>query len=243
LRFEVLTLFPEAFPGPLSAGVVGKALQEGAQVQLHVHNLRDWAGDRHRQVDDIPYGGGAGMVLKPEPVFKAVRELKDKTGGVCVLLTPQGRVLDQELARELAQFDSLILVAGRYEGFDERIRSVVEYEVSIGDYVLSGGELASMVLIEVVARLVPGVLGDEESAANDTFSRGLLEYPQYTRPADFEGSKVPEVLLSGNHEEIRRWREQAALERTRSRRPDLYARLAPAGEPALMSERPLNKES
>ena len=226
-RFEVVTLFPEAFPGVLGVGVVGRAIQQGV-VEVNAHNLRDFAGNRHRQVDDIPYGGGPGMVLKPEPVFAAVREIRaraEASGGAappCVLLSPQGRPLDNDLAQELAGQPALVLVAGRYEGFDERIRTgLADYEVSIGDYVLSGGELAAMVLIEVVARHVPGVLGDEDSAASDSFSEGLLEHPQYTRPAEFEGRVVPEVLLSGNHELIRQWRQEMALERTRQRRPEL----------------------
>ena len=228
LRFDVVTLFPEAFPGPLSVGVVGRALQQGT-IELDAHNLRDFTDDRHRQVDDTPYGGGPGMVLKPEPVFAAVRAIREQAAmaGVegnlpCVLLTPQGRPLDHDLAVELSQQPGLILVSGRYEGFDERIRvGLADHEVSIGDYVLSGGELAAMVVVEVVARHVPGVLGDEDSASSDSFSDGLLEHPQYTRPAEFEGQKVPDVLLSGNHELIRQWRHEMALERTRRQRPEL----------------------
>jgi tRNA (guanine37-N1)-methyltransferase len=221
LRFDVVTLFPDIFPGPMAAGVLGRALA-GGLVSIETHDLRAYAGDKHRQVDDIPYGGGPGMVLKPEPIFKAIREIRGSTVAPCVLLTPQGRRLDQEMAVELATHPRLILVAGRYEGFDERVRThLADYEVSIGDYVLSGGELAAMVLIEVVARHVPGVLGHEDSASNDSFSSGLLEHPQYTRPAEFEGDRVPDVLLSGNHELIRRWRAEAALERTRKRRPEL----------------------
>jgi tRNA (guanine37-N1)-methyltransferase len=228
LRFDVVTLFPEAFPGPLSVGVVGRALQQGT-IELDAHNLRDFTDDRHRQVDDTPYGGGPGMVLKPEPVFAAVRSIREQAAiaGVegnlpCVLLTPQGRPLDHDLAVELSQQPGLILVSGRYEGFDERIRvGLADHEVSIGDYVLSGGELAAMIVVEVVARHVRGVLGDEDSASSDSFSDGLLEHPQYTRPAEFEGQKVPDVLLSGNHELIRQWRHEMALERTRRQRPEL----------------------
>jgi tRNA (guanine37-N1)-methyltransferase len=219
--FDVVTLFPDLFPGPLGAGVVGLAVTSGV-ITVNAHDLRSFAGDKHRQVDDIPYGGGPGMVLKPEPIFKAVRHLQQSGDAPCVLLTPQGRTLDQALATELAGEPRLILVAGRYEGFDERIRTrLADFEVSIGDYVLSGGELAAMVLVEVVARHVPGVLGDETSATSDSFSEGLLEHPQYTRPVDFEGQRVPEVLLSGNHEMIRRWRAEMATERTRARRPEL----------------------
>jgi tRNA (guanine37-N1)-methyltransferase len=219
--FDVVTLFPDVFPGPLGAGVVGRAIERGL-LQVDAHDLRESAGDKHRQVDDIPYGGGPGMVLKPEPIFKAVRQLQQAGPVPCVVLTPQGRLLDQQLAAEFAALPRLVLVAGRYEGFDERVRTgLADYEVSIGDYILSGGELAAMVLIEVVARYVPGVLGDDTSAASDSFSRGLLEHPQYTRPVDFEGQRVPEVLLSGNHEMIRKWRAEMATERTRTRRPEL----------------------
>jgi tRNA (guanine37-N1)-methyltransferase len=220
VKFEIVTLFPAVFPGPLGAGVVGRAIDRGL-LQVEAHDLRESAGDKHRQVDDIPYGGGPGMVLKPEPIFKAVRELQEGDPAPCLLLTPQGRLLDQQLAAELAAKPRLILVAGRYEGFDERVRGLADYEVSIGDYILSGGELAAMVLIEVVARYVPGVLGDETSADSDSFSGGLLEHPQYTRPVEFEGQRVPEVLLSGNHEMIRKWRAEMATERTRARRPEL----------------------
>ncbi len=220
--FDVVTLFPGVFPGPLAAGVVGRAIDRGL-LQVHAHDLRESAGDRHRQVDDIPYGGGPGMVLKPEPIFKAVRQLREAGPAPCLLLTPQGRLLDQRLAAELAVIPRVVLVSGRYEGFDERIRAgLADYEVSIGDYILSGGELAAMVLIEVVSRYVPGVLGDETSADSDSFSAGLLEHPQYTRPVEFEGQRVPEVLLSGNHEMIQKWRAQMATERTRTRRPELF---------------------
>jgi tRNA (guanine37-N1)-methyltransferase len=219
--FDVVTLFPGVFPGPLAAGVVGRAIERGL-LQVNAHDLRESAGDKHRQVDDIPYGGGPGMVLKPEPIFSAVRRLQVSEPAPCLLLTPQGRPLHQRLAAELAAQPRLILVAGRYEGFDERVRTgLADYEVSIGDYVLSGGELAAMVLIEVVARYVPGVLGDDTSAETDSFSDGLLEHPQYTRPVEFEGQRVPDVLLSGNHEMIRRWRAEMAKERTRKRRPEL----------------------
>jgi len=221
VRFDVITLFPNLFPGPLGAGVVGRAIERGTLV-LQAHDLRAFAGDKHRQVDDIPYGGGPGMVLKPEPIFKAVREVRGASQAPCVLLTPQGRKLDQPLATTLAQEPRLILVAGRYEGFDERVRTgLADYEVSIGDYILSGGELAAMILVEVVSRHVRGVLGDEESAGRDSFSEGLLEHPQYTRPAEFEGQRVPDVLMSGNHELIRQWRAEMALDRTRKRRPEL----------------------
>ena len=217
--FEVLTLFPEMFPGPLSAGVTGRGLVSGL-VTLRVHNLRDYTHDRHRQVDDVPYGGGAGMVLKPEPIFEAVRARTGK--GPVILLTPQGKLLNQAVVRELASHDDLYLICGRYEGVDERVAAhLVDREISIGDYVLTGGELPAMVLIDAVSRLVTGVLGSEESPKDESFDQHLLEYPHYTRPAEFEVHAVPEVLRSGHHAEIERWRRAQAAERTRRRRPDL----------------------
>lgn len=216
---EVLTLFPEMFPGPLSAGVTGRGLA-GGLVTLRVHNLRDYTHDRHRQVDDVPYGGGAGMVLKPEPIFEAVRARTGK--GPVILLTPQGELLNQRMVRELAGHDDLYLICGRYEGVDERVAThLVDREISIGDYVLTGGELPAMVLIDAVSRLVTGVLGSEESPKDESFDQHLLEYPHYTRPPEFEGHPVPEVLRSGHHAEIERWRRAQAAERTRRRRPDL----------------------
>jgi tRNA (guanine37-N1)-methyltransferase len=219
---EVLTLFPEMFPGPLNAGVTGRGLAAGI-VTLRVHNLRDYTHDRHRQVDDVPYGGGAGMVLKPEPIFEAVRARAGK--GPVILLTPQGALLNQGLVRELAGHDDLYLICGRYEGVDERVAThLVDKEISIGDYVLTGGELPAMVVIDAVSRLVAGVLGSEESPKDESFDQHLLEYPHYTRPAEFEGLPVPEVLRSGHHAEIERWRRAQAAERTRRRRPDLLDR-------------------
>ena len=219
---EILTIFPEMFPGPLSAGVTGRGLASGL-VKLSVHNLRDYTHDRHRQVDDVPYGGGAGMVLKPEPIFEAVRARAGK--GPVILLTPQGELLNQGLVRELARQDDLYLICGRYEGVDERVAThLVDKEISIGDYVLTGGELPAMVVIDAVSRLVAGVLGSEESPKDESFDQHLLEYPHYTRPAEFEGHPVPEVLRSGHHAEIERWRRAQAAERTRRRRPDLLDR-------------------
>ena len=219
---EILTLFPEMFPGPLSAGVTGRGLASGL-VTLRLHNLRDYTHDRHRQVDDVPYGGGAGMVLKPEPIFEAVRARAGK--GPVILLTPQGELLNQGLVRELAGHDDLYLICGRYEGVDERVAThLVDKEISIGDYVLTGGELPAMVVIDAVSRLVAGVLGSDESPKDESFDRHLLEYPHYTRPAEFEGHPVPEVLRSGHHAEIERWRRAQAAERTRRRRPDLLDR-------------------
>lgn len=219
---EVLTLFPELFPGPLTSGVTGRGLAAGL-VMLRTHNLRDYTHDRHRQVDDIPYGGGAGMVLKPEPIFEAVRAREGK--GPVILLSPQGELLTQQLVRDLARHDDLYLICGRYEGVDERVAAnLVDREISIGDYVLTGGELPAMVLIDAVSRLVAGVLGSEESPKDESFAEHLLEYPHYTRPAVFEGHAVPDVLLSGHHAEIERWRHTQAADRTRKRRPDLLGR-------------------
>lgn len=217
--FEVLTLFPGLFPGPLTSGVTGRGMAAGL-ISLRIHNLRDYAHDRHRQVDDVPYGGGAGMVLKPEPIFEAVRA-REGTGPV-ILLSPQGERLNQGIVRGLATNHDLYLICGRYEGVDERVAAhVVDRELSIGDYVLTGGELPAMVLIDAVSRLVAGVLGSGESPKDESFGEHLLEYPHYTRPADFEGHKVPDILLSGHHAEIERWRREQAAERTRRRRPDL----------------------
>lgn len=217
--FEVLTLFPGLFPGPLTSGVTGRGMAAGL-ISLRIHNLRDFTHDRHRQVDDVPYGGGAGMVLKPEPIFEAVRAREGK--GPVILLSPQGQLLNQALVREFATHQDLYLVCGRYEGVDERVSAhLVDLEVSIGDYVLTGGELPAMVLIDAVSRLVAGVLGSEQSPKDESFAEHLLEYPHYTRPAIFEGHAVPDVLLSGHHAEIERWRREQAAERTRHRRPDL----------------------
>lgn len=224
MRIDVFTIFPEILEGPLRASLLGKAIASGT-VDIRVHDLRDFATDRHRQVDDESYGGGPGMVMKPEPVFAAVGSLGDGAKRV-LLLSPAGRRLDQPLVRELAAEPWLVLIAGRYEGVDERVvEGLPAEEVSIGDYVLSGGELPALVLIEAVSRLVPGVIGREESHERDSFGRkGLLDHPHYTRPAEFRGMAVPEVLLSGNHAEIERWRRDAALAKTRRNRPDLLER-------------------
>jgi tRNA (guanine37-N1)-methyltransferase len=224
MLFLVLTIFPGVFPGPLGVGVVGRALERG-ELSLRVHDLRDFTSGRHRQVDDIAFGGGPGMVLKPEPLVRAVRQLRAEVPGLrSILLSPQGRRFDQGVARELAAEAALLLVCGRYQGVDERARVEIGEEVSIGDYVLSGGEIGAMVVIEAVARLVPGVVGSADSLADETFSAaagGGLEAPLYTRPADFEGEVVPEVLRGGNHAEIAAWRRREGSEATRRRRPDL----------------------
>ncbi|MGD9022733.1 MAG: tRNA (guanosine(37)-N1)-methyltransferase TrmD [Deltaproteobacteria bacterium] len=222
MKFTVLTIFPEMFSAFLAGGVLKRAI-EGQLISVEPVDIRAFATDRHRTVDDRPYGGGAGMVMKPEPVAEAIRHAREKQPGAhTVFLTPQGRCFNQKVAEELAAFSGLILVCGRYEGVDERIRdNLVDDELSIGDYVLTGGEIAAMVIIDAVARLVQGTLGGEESAREDSFSTGLLEHPQYTRPRSFEGADVPEVLLSGNHSAVRRWRRQASLVRTVLSRPEL----------------------
>jgi tRNA (guanine37-N1)-methyltransferase len=220
MKVDILTLFPGMFAGPLDESMVGRAREQGA-LELRVHNLRDWTHDRHKTVDDRPFGGGPGMLLKPEPVFAAVEALRSPDTRV-ILLCPQGRRFTQAVARELAAQSHLILVCGSYEGFDERIReALADDELSIGDYVLTNGALPAMVIVDAVTRLLPGVLGDDQSARDESFSQGLLEYPQYTRPAEFRGMRVPDVLLSGNHAEIARWRAEQARQRTARRRPDL----------------------
>ncbi len=226
MRIDIITLFPQMFRGPFEASIIARAVEAGA-VEIAVHNLRDWGEGRHRIVDDEPYGGGAGMVLKPEPVFRAVETVRSlvEEPGCVVLLTPQGRLLTQAVVNELAAEARLILIAGHYEGVDERVREhLADDEISIGDYVLSGGELPAMVLVDAVVRRVPGALGSEASLEEESHAEGLLEYPHYTRPAEFRGWGVPEVLLSGHHEEIRRWRRRQSLLRTARRRPDLLSK-------------------
>ncbi len=219
MKVDVLTLFPGMFAGAMDESILRRA-QEKRRLELTVRNLRDWAHDRHRTVDDEPYGGGPGMVLKPEPIFEAIEELAGETTQV-VMLSPQGQPFRQSKARELAGHEHLLMLCGAYEGFDERVRSLVNHELSIGDYVLTNGALPAMVVIDAVTRLLPGVLGDNSSSAEESFSENLLEYPQYTRPADFRGMKVPEVLLSGDHGAVEEWRQEQAVERTAQRRPDL----------------------
>jgi len=220
MRIDVLTLFPPMFAGPLDESIIKRARETG-RLDLRIHNLRDYAHDRHKTVDDRPFGGGPGMLLKPEPIFEAVADLGCESTRV-ILFSPAGRTFNQAIAAELASQERLLLISGHYEGFDERVREqLADDELSIGDYVLTNGGLPVMVVIDAVARLLPGVLGDEQSAQEESFSHGLLEYPQYTRPAEFRGMKVPEVLLSGNHGEIARWRAEQARLRTRARRPDL----------------------
>ncbi len=220
MKIDVLTLFPGMFTGPLDESIVKRARGAGL-LDLTIHNLRDYTHDRHKTVDDKPFGGGPGMLLKPEPIFEAVEHLRHESTRV-ILLSPTGRQFNQAIARDLAQQTHLLFVCGSYEGFDERVReALADDELSIGDYVLTNGALPAMVIIDAVTRLLPGVLGDDESSRDESFSHGLLEYPHYTRPAEFRGMKVPDVLLSGHHAEIEKWRQEQAKQRTRERRPDL----------------------
>lgn len=227
MTFHIVTIFPEFFNGPLQHGVVGRAIESGL-IQIKIHNLRDWTTDRHKTVDDRPFGGGEGMLLKADPLFQAVETVwPERTPGKrVILLSAQGARFDQAAARRLSEYDELLFICGRYEGVDERVAEhLADEELSIGDFVLSGGELGAAVVIDAVARLTPGVLGNGDSAIFESFSEpGLLDCPQYTRPADFRGWKVPEILLSGNHEQIRLWRREAAREKTARLRPDLLVR-------------------
>ncbi|HVM95961.1 MAG TPA: tRNA (guanosine(37)-N1)-methyltransferase TrmD [Candidatus Acidoferrales bacterium] len=226
MHFHILTLFPELFDSVLSTTMLKKGQERGA-LQFSLHNIRDFAVDKHRVTDDTPYGGGEGMVMKPEPIVAALEALgTDSTRPRRILLSPRAKVLNQERCAELAALPSLALVCGRYEGVDERVVPFVDEELSIGDFVLSGGEIAALVLIDAVSRLVPGVLGSDQSATIETFNDGLLEYPQYTRPAEFRGQRVPEILLSGDHQAVARWRRQESLRRTLEHRPDLLGRAA-----------------
>jgi len=220
MKIDVLTLFPGMFPGPLDESIIKRACESG-RLRLGIRDLRDFTHDRHRKVDDRPFGGGPGMLMKPEPMFEAVEALRGEKTRV-ILTSPAGRPFRQEIARELAAEEHLLLICGSYEGFDERVREcLADDELSIGDYVLTNGALPAMVIIDSVTRLLPGVLGDDESSVDESFSDGLLEYPQYTRPAEFRGMNVPEVLLSGDHAAIERWRREQARLRTGQRRPDL----------------------
>ena len=224
MRFDVFTLLPDAFSPYLQASILQKAAERGL-LEFHVHNIRDYAHDRHHTTDDTPYGGGGGMVMKPEPVFEAIESvLGTPPAGPVILLTPQGRVFNQKIALELASQPQIALLCGRYEGIDERIREhLVTDEISIGDYVLTGGELPALILIDAISRLLPGVLGDPDGAMDDSHASGLLEYPHYTRPPEFRGWGVPEILLSGDHAKIDKWRREESLLRTLAKRPDLLA--------------------
>lgn len=222
IRFDVLTIFPEMLQSPLEFSLLKKAREKGL-IEVGLHNIRDWAQDKHRMTDDAPYGGGCGMVMKVEPVARAVAAVKQPgEASLVVLMTPQGEIFNQNIAAELARLEQIILICGRYEGVDERVREhLADREISLGDYILTGGELSALVVIDATARLVPGVLGNDDSASRESFSQGLLEYPQYTRPVQYSGWQVPEVLQSGNHARIERWQRIEALRRTWRRRPEL----------------------
>ena len=226
MHIDILTLFPQMFQGPFNFSILKRAIDHGL-VSINTHNIRDYTHDKHHTADDYAYGGGAGMILKPEPIFEAVEsiksDIKQEIGELSViLLTPQGRLFSQQIAQELSAYSHLIFICGHYEGVDERVRErLVTDEISIGDYVLSGGELAAMVVVDAVVRLLPGVLGSEASLVDDSHVAGLLEYPQYTRPVEYRGWSVPEVLLSGNHAQIAKWRREQAIRRTQERRPEL----------------------
>jgi len=230
MRFEILTLFPEFFRSPLSTSLLGKGIDRGL-VEVAVTDIRDFATGVHREADDAPYGGGEGMVMKAEPVVAAIEAAAERAPRAWrVILSPRGRALSQDVARELAAREAVIIVCGRYEGVDERVRSFVDDELSIGDYVLAGGEAAALVVIDAVSRLLPGFIGNPESLAEESFQEGLLEYPQFTRPETFRGARVPEVLLSGDHAAIRRWRRKERLRTTRIRRPELLERVTLSAE-------------
>jgi tRNA (guanine37-N1)-methyltransferase len=226
LQFDVITIFPEIFRGVFEFGIIRRAVEAGLIV-INIHDLRDYTHDRHRQVDDRPFGGGAGMVMKPDPLFRAVEAITHGEQPEVILLSPQGRLFNQHRAEELSARKRAVLICGRYEGVDERVvEHLVTDEISIGDYVLSGGEIPAMVVLDAVTRLIPGALGCEQSAEHESFSDGLLDYPHYTRPADYRGMKVPDVLLSGNHAEIERWRRRRSIEKTLDRRPDLIKEIS-----------------
>jgi len=226
VKFDVLSIFPEMFSSPLNFSLLKKAQEKGL-LSISLHDIRNWADDKHKMTDDAPYGGGCGMVMKVEPVEKALSAIRNPEGSsIVVLMTPQGEVLNQKIAAELAEKNNIVIICGRYEGIDERIRKhLVDREISIGDYILTGGELPAMILIDAVCRHIPDVLGNPESAKNESFCENLLEYPQYTRPAEYKGWPVPEVLLSGNHAEIEVWRRKESLKKTYQRRPDLLEKV------------------
>lgn len=226
IRFDVLSIFPEMFHSPLNFSLLKKA-QEKELIEIDLHDIRNWAEDKHNMTDDAPYGGGCGMVMKVEPVERALAAVKRaEVRSLVLLMTPQGETFNQKIATQLAEEKHIIIICGRYEGVDERIREhLTDREISIGDYILTGGELSALVVIDAVSRLIPGVLGNDASAATESFSQGLLEYPQYTRPADYKGWRVPDVLVSGNHAQIERWQRIEAIKRTWLRRPDLLEKI------------------
>lgn len=218
LQFDIITIFPNIFQPILNESIIKRA-QEKGKVKINIHNLRDFSLDKHKKVDDRPFGGGPGMVMRPEPIFRAVKYIDDRAK--VILLSPQGERLNQKLAKKLSKEKRLILICGHYEGIDERVKKISDLEISIGDYVLTGGELPAMVLVDAVTRLIPGVLGDKESLSQESFEENLLEYPHYTRPQIYKRMKVPEVLTSGNHEKIAKWRKKEAIIKTKAKRPDL----------------------
>lgn len=230
IRFDILSLFPEMFESPFSYSILKRAREKGL-LDIRLHDIRDYAEDKHRITDDAPYGGGGGMVMKVEPIDRAMIHIVGERDNILnVLLTPQGELFNQKIAEELSSYSGIVLICGRYEGVDERVRTcLVDREISVGDFILTGGELSAMIVVDAVSRLITGVLGNDESASLDSFSNGLLEYPHYTRPADYRGWQVPDVLLSGNHREIQAWRRRESLRRTYLKRPDLL-------EKALLSE-------
>jgi tRNA (guanine37-N1)-methyltransferase len=246
LSFDIITIFPEIFRGVFEFGIIRRAVEAGL-IEINLHDLRDYTFDRHHQVDDRPFGGGAGMVMKPEPLFRAIEAVTHQAGdATVVMLSPQGRMLTQRVAEELAGRARVVLVCGRYEGVDERvIERLADDEVSIGDYVLSGGEIPAMVVVDAVTRLIPGALGCNESAERDSFADGLLDYPHYTRPVEYRGLKAPDVLTSGHHGEIEKWRRRKAMEKTLKRRPDLLERRALSEDERRLVEeilREMNKQ-
>ncbi len=225
MRFDVITIFPDFFRNFLSFGILGRAIKRGI-IEVKIHNLRDYSTDRHKKVDDKPYGEETGMILMPEPVFNAVESIKIEGSSLTILLSPQGKLFNQEIAVKLSNFSQIILICGRYEGVDERIKEhLIDEEISIGDYVLSGGEIPAMVIIDTVSRLIPGVVGKEESLRKDSFFSNILDYPRYTRPRNFRGFLVPEILLSGDHEKIKKWQKEKAIENTLKKRPDLLTKM------------------
>ena len=241
MHFDIFTLFPDMFQGPFSESILKRA-QERGLLSIALHNIRDATSDKHHVVDDYPYGGGAGMVMKPDPIFAAVESIYQ--GGPIILLTPRGRPFTQQIARELSQQERITLLCGHYEGIDERVRQhLVTDELSLGDYVLTGGELAAMIIVDATSRLLPGVLGGEASTLEESHSSGLLEYPHYTRPPEFRGWRVPNVLLSGNHAEIAKWRRKEAIRRTKERRPDLFAKLDLSSKQDVQSLKELEEEN
>ena len=245
MRIDIITLFPSMFRGPFNESIIKRARKKGI-LEINLHNLREFTNDRHRTVDDLPYGGGAGMVMKPEPLFRAVEKVKERKSSSpkVILLSPQGQPFAQEKAKELAQEEGLIFICGHYEGVDERVREhLIDEELSLGDFVLTGGELAAMVIVDAIARMLPEVLGCKDSIREDSFYQTLLDYPHYTRPSEFRGWKVPGVLISGNHQKIREWRKKKKLENTFKKRPDLLKTVKLSREEEEMLEQIKRTES